>query len=155
MIDIPTSKPKHRPNVSRLLIFVVAFALFMLTGVGGHDAISAADASPTVKPNPLNFPAQSFTPQSATSDTETVQVSNPPSGTTITLSNINPTQSDFVVTGGTCQINATLDPGHECTILVTFKPVQVGHRQATLFVEWGGNQVKVQVHLSGVANAPS
>jgi hypothetical protein len=160
MVD-SLSKDKPLPWVAQIQMFAVAIALMVTTGARGPKPVYAADASldaaaasPTVKPNPLNFAAQSFTSQAATSATETIKVSNPKKGATITFSNINPTQPDFTVTGGTCQINATLAPGDSCTILVTFKPIQAGHRQATLFVEWGGNQVKVKVHLDGVANAP-
>jgi hypothetical protein len=140
---------KHLLRV--FLTFAFLIALSILTGLGSVDAAENESVpSPTIKPNPLNFPAQSFP---ATSEGKTVEVSNPPSGSAITFSNIDSTQPDFVVTGGTCKINEALAPGHSCTILVTFKPVQAGHRQATLFVEWGGNKVKVKVHLSGVANA--
>ena len=136
----------------RTSIFAIAIAVLLLSGWGGTEAADAPSA--TVAPNPLEFPAQSFTPQSATSAAGTITVSNPAAGAPIKFSNINPTQPDFAVTGGTCKIAAPLAPGASCTILVTFKPLQVGHRQATLFVEWDGNQVKVKVHLSGVANAP-
>ena len=130
-------------------MLAVSIAMCTLTGV---NAVAAAEnETPVVQPNPLNFPAQSFT-QPPTSDTETVEVANPTSGAAIKFRNINPTQPDFVVTGGTCQINGTLAPDHSCTILVTFKPIQAGHRQATLYVERGKTDV-VKVHLSGIASA--
>ena len=144
------TKNKWLPNVSRILMLAVSIAVCTLTGVNAVDA--AENETPVVQPNPLNFPAQTFT-QPPTSDTETVEVANPTSGAAIKFRNISPTQPDFVVTGGTCQINGTLAPDHSCTILVTFKPIQAGHRQATLYVEWGKTDV-VKVHLSGIASAP-
>jgi hypothetical protein len=144
------AKDKWLPIVSRTLIFAVSIAVCTLTGANVIDA--AEKDSPVVQPNPLNFPGQTFT-QPPASDTETVEVANPTAGAAIKFRNINPTQPDFAVTGGTCQINGTLAPDHKCTILVTFKPIQAGHRQATLYVEWGTTDV-VKVHLSGVASAP-
>lgn len=128
---------------------LVALMIFFILNCSVVDA--AVSGSPEVKPDPLNFPSQ-FLALSATSSTRTVTVSNPVSGVAITFKNINPTQPDFVVKGGTCQIKGTLNPGQSCSILVTFTPIQLGHRQASLFVEWGS--VQVRVHLSGFAVAP-
>jgi hypothetical protein len=142
-------KNKNSIGAFHVLVIALLVATFVLTNIG---VVYAAKVSPKVKPNPLNFPSQ-YLALSTSSVTETVTVSNPHKGAAITFKNINPTQPDFVITGGTCKITGALSPGNSCTILVTFTPIQVGHRQATLYVEWGA--VKVKVHLSGVALSPS
>jgi hypothetical protein len=147
VIHLP-SKRIGFSSAFRTLTLVASMIFFIPTCSVVEAAVSG---SPTVEPNPRNFPTQYFA-LSASSVTRTVTVSNPPSGATIKFKNINPTQPDFVVTGGTCQINGTLSPGDSCSILITFKPIQLGHRQASLFVEWGS--VQVRVHLSGYAIAP-
>ena len=149
-MNLIAAKNKWLPSFSQILMLAVSITVCAFTAMRAVDA--AENDSPVVQPNPLNFPSQTFT-QPPASDTETVKVANPTSGAAIKFRNINPTQPDFAVTGGTCKINGTLAPDHSCTILVTFKPVQAGHRQATLYVEWGKTDV-VKVHLSGVASAP-
>lgn len=148
MIRFP-SKTIGFSSIFQKFILVSSMILFVLS-CSVVDA--GAIGSPTVEPNPRLFPAQ-YLALSSSSGTRTVTVTNPASGAPITFKNINPTQPDFVVTGGTCQINGTLNPGGSCTILVAFRPTQLGHRQASLFVEWGA--VQVRVHLSGFAIAPS
>ncbi len=51
---------------------------------------------------------------------------------------ITAADGQFVITGGTCQVNVWISPGQSCTVTATFTPSAVGVRAGTLTVSEAG-----------------
>ena len=110
----------------------------------GGTSLTTAVASPS----PLIFP----TPVPvASSSTLTVTLTNTGS-IALTPTPSLTSASDFTVTTDNCQ-GTTVQPGGNCTILVTFAPTATGSRtgQLTIFANVSGGQLTVELSGTGVA----
>src|ERR1700730_8507901 len=110
----------HRPSF-------LALALVAIVGTIASSAASASATGLTVSPLTIAFGNVVFGVTGATSAAHTVTISDPAAGPPISslsiqLTGTNP--GDFQISNNTC--GATLAPGTNCTLKVTFTPTALG-----------------------------
>lgn len=111
------------------LWFTHAVCVLLTLGAGAQEIRRSGDDVPTVKITPaqLDFGPQ---PVGKASSPRTVTLTN--AGTTpLTITDIIPSGIDF---GETHNCGASLPPGGDCTIEITFTPATTGLRLGTLVI---------------------
>ena len=116
----------------------------LLAIVAGAQEVRRSDDAPTVKLAPLQLDFGSK-PVGKASSPQTVTLTN--SGTApLTITDISPSGIDF---GETHNCGASLPPGADCTINITFTPATTGLRLGTLIVLDSVPSVPSRVALTG------
>jgi len=116
--------------------------------VGSHTvSLTGKVAGPSFafSANPLAF--GSTLPGSPVTRSETVTNDG---DSTLTILHLTPTQSDYTVTTDHCT-NVTLNPGHSCSISITFDPCCNSPRPATLAIDAGLYSAGLELTGEGLA----
>jgi cytochrome c553 len=132
-------------------IFRNKFTSSELSDLAAFIANPAVSAGPVIAISPANL---SFNPATVGQSSSALSTTITNSGTTsLQLSSINLSSSDFAITGGTCNSGASIAPNSSCTVAITFRPSVAGARSATLTLNHNGTSGSSQVGLSGTGNA--
>jgi hypothetical protein len=127
------------------LWFTNTVCVLLAFGASAQEIRRATDDAPTVKVTPLqlDFGTQ---PVGKKSSPQTVTLTNA-GATPVTITDIIPSGIDF---GETHNCGATLPPGAECTINITFTPAIAGSRLGALVILDSVPGSPARVALTGI-----